>query len=83
VETDALTNAGPAFAAFSLHEIRNGWTAGSGIEVAIAPGWSTKLEYLYLDFGNRSSTLTPLPPPIIDDAHLTMNIVRAGLNYRF
>ena len=62
VETDAAGFAGPAFALFRLHETRNGWTAGSGIEVAIAPGWSTKLEYLYLDFGNRSSTLTPLPP---------------------
>ncbi|HEY2186011.1 MAG TPA: outer membrane protein [Xanthobacteraceae bacterium] len=83
VETDAVAAAGPAFATFSLHETRNGWTAGSGIEVAFAPGWSAKLEYLYLDFGNRSSALTLPPPPIIDDAHFTMNVVRAGANYRF
>jgi outer membrane immunogenic protein len=44
-------------AAFGLHEIRNGWTVGSGIEVAFAPGWSAKLEYLYLDFGRRSTAI--------------------------
>jgi outer membrane immunogenic protein len=83
IETDAVAAAGPAVAVFSLHETRNGWTAGSGIEVAFAPGWSAKLEYLYLDFGHRSSTLGFVPLPVTDGAHLAMNVVRAGVNYRF
>jgi outer membrane immunogenic protein len=85
LETDAFAAAGPAAASVGLRETRNGWTAGGGIEVALVPGWSAKLEYLYLDFGRHSTTWT-LPgglPSIVDDARLTMNVVRAGVNYRF
>jgi outer membrane immunogenic protein len=83
IETDALAAAGMAAAAFSLHDTKSGWTAGGGIEVALAPGWSAKLEYLYLDFGHRGSTLVLLPAAaIVDDAHFTMNVVRVGVNYR-
>jgi outer membrane immunogenic protein len=84
LDTDALAVAGPASASFNLHETRNGWTAGGGIEVAFAPGWSAQLEYLYLDFGRESTTWTlGALPSITDDARFTMNMVRAGVNYRF
>ena len=67
-----------------MHETRNGWTAGGGIEVVLAPGWSGKLEYLYLDY-RHSNTIWVWPRllPLTDDARLTMNVVRAGVNYRF
>ena len=82
--TDASAVAGPATATLSLRETRNGWTAGGGIEVALAAGWSAKLEYLYLDLGRTSTGLVfPGLPVITDDARFTMNVVRAGLNYRF
>src|SRR5712692_4265542 len=29
-----------------------GWTLGAGAEVAIAPNWTARLEYLYSQFGN-------------------------------
>jgi len=84
LETDAFAGVPGALAAFTEHDNRNGWAAGTGIEVAIAPEWSFRLEYLYLDFGRTSTTmLFPALPPIIDDAHFTMNVMRAGLNYRF
>jgi opacity protein-like surface antigen len=84
LETDAFAGVPGAFATFNEHENRNGWAAGTGIEVAIAPEWSFRLEYLYLDFGRTGTTmLFPALPPIIDDAHFTMNVMRAGLNYRF
>jgi len=83
LETDAAATAPGATATFSLHETRNGWTAGGGIEVAFAPSWSAKLEYLYLDFGNDGTTMSFALLPIVDDAHFTMNVVRAGVNYRF
>jgi outer membrane immunogenic protein len=52
--------------------------------VALAPSWSARLEYLYLDLGRHSTTLAFVGvPAIVDDAHLTMNLVRAGVNYRF
>jgi outer membrane immunogenic protein len=84
LDTDAVATAGPATAALSMHETRNGWTAGGGIEVVLAPGWSGKLEYLYLDY-RHSNTIWVWPRllPLTDDARLTMNVVRAGVNYRF
>jgi len=56
----------------------------AGVEYAFAPHWSVKLEYLYLDFGRESTTWTlGALPSITDDARFTMNVVRAGVNYRF
>jgi opacity protein-like surface antigen len=36
----------------SLDGSRWGWTAGAGIEQALAPAWSVKMEYDYAGFGN-------------------------------
>jgi opacity protein-like surface antigen len=33
-----------------------GWTVGAGVEVAVAPHWSAKAEYLFVDLGNGSCT---------------------------
>ncbi|HEX9471885.1 MAG TPA: outer membrane protein [Bradyrhizobium sp.] len=35
---------------------RAGWTVGAGVEAAIDPNWSVKLEYLYMDLGNIGSS---------------------------
>src|SRR5262245_23920247 len=84
LETDAAATAGGLTAAFSSKETRTGWTAGAGIEVAFAPQWSAKLEYLHLDFGDRSfNWVLPPLPPITDTASVSMNVVRGGVNYRF
>ena len=84
LETNASASAGGLTATFNSAEDRTGWTVGGGIEVAFAPRWSAKLEYLYVDFGDRTVNWAPAPlPPITDTAHLTMNVVRAGVNYRF
>jgi outer membrane immunogenic protein len=55
-----------------------GWTAGAGVEYAFSPNWSTKLEWLYADYGNKNYALTV--PTRVD---LTDNSVKLGLNYRF
>ena len=67
-----------------------GWTAGGGIEYAIANNWSVKAEYLYLDFGDVTgsagggvSGLGLDSASVSVTSHLTANIVRAGLNYQF
>jgi len=84
LETNAVATAGPVIAQYSASEIRSGWTAGAGIEVAFAPNWSAKLEYLYADFGNTRTTWSAFGVPVVfDDARLTMNVVRGGVNYRF
>jgi outer membrane immunogenic protein len=50
--------------------------------------WSVKAEYLYVDFGDVSSTsavaeTTGGASTLNHSADLTANIVRAGINYRF
>ena len=35
---------------------RLGWAAGAGVEVPVAPHWTARLEYLFTDYGNSSTT---------------------------
>jgi outer membrane immunogenic protein len=56
---------------------RTGWTAGGGLEAAIAGPWTAKIEYLHVDLGNAD---TALPGT---SANFRSEIVRAGVNYRF
>jgi opacity protein-like surface antigen len=66
-----------------------GWTAGGGIEYALTPAWSAKLEYDYLDFGHRD-VATPyvagnpsgLTAPVTSIA-TQVHQVKFGVNYRF
>jgi outer membrane immunogenic protein len=62
-----------------------GWTVGGGVEGAIGGNWTAKLEYLYVDLGTVNSTFAGVAPfaPLAISAHVTDNIVRAGINYRF
>jgi outer membrane immunogenic protein len=85
VENYAAATAGVATAVATLNQVRTGWTIGGGVEVAFAPGWSAKLEYLYFEFGRVDQTFVVGGglPNITDSAALTMNVVRAGVNYRF
>jgi outer membrane immunogenic protein len=54
-----------------------GWVAGAGVEVGFTPHWSAKAEWLYLDLGNRSFSLTGT------NNGLAADLVRMGVNYRF
>lgn len=63
-------------------DTRLGWTIGGGVEYAIAPPWTAKLEYLYVDLGDfdcgtRCGGSRP------DNVGFHSHQVRAGLNYRF
>ena len=60
---------------------RTGWTVGAGVEVAPAPNWSTKLEYLFTDFGITRVTFPAGAQQF--DSDLAMHEVRLGLNYSF
>jgi outer membrane immunogenic protein len=84
VDTSATATAGAAVASFSSDKSRTGWTAGSGIEVKLTPNWSLTGEYLYVDLGSVQETWTFVGiPSVVNDSHITMNVVRAGVNYRF
>jgi opacity protein-like surface antigen len=51
-----------------------GWTVGGGIEAAISPNWSAKVEYLHVDLGNprRLEPKVQLGPPAGADEDRTL-----------
>lgn len=75
----------------SASEIKLGWTVGAGLEWAFAPKWSFKTEYLYASFdtvessGQLTGTGVSTNPATVFNhaADLTVQTVRAGVNYRF
>jgi len=83
----------PSGAGFSA--TRTGWTVGAGAETRLGGGWSAKLEYLFVDLGTLTQTygiaINPAFGPafttgvasVTSSLHITDNIVRAGLNYKF
>jgi outer membrane immunogenic protein len=54
-----------------------GWTAGVGAEVGLAPNWSAKIEYLYVDLADSTFAITGMPNGY------RFGLVRAGVNYHF
>jgi outer membrane immunogenic protein len=64
---------------------RAGWTVGAGIEGALGNNWSAKLEYLYVDLGTINTAFAGVGAfaPLTVSSHVTDNIVRAGVNYKF
>lgn len=80
----------PVSASFSSSSVRAGWTVGAGVEGVVSGNWTARLEYLYIDLGNVSGAFVT---PAIGSSggfltsryssHITDNILRVGLNYRF
>jgi len=69
---------------------RSGWTAGVGLEYALAgpwTHWSLVLQYNYINFGtsNLRFNITPAVPRAFFTENVieTMNVAKVGLNYRF
>jgi high affinity Mn2+ porin len=58
--------------------MRTGWTLGAGAELAIAPGWTARLEYLYDRFGKASGTFPS--GTAYESTTFGLNSVRLGLN---
>jgi outer membrane immunogenic protein len=54
-----------------------GWTGGLGMEVGFTPNWRAKVEYLYMDLGSRSFSVTGT------DNGLQSSYLRFGVNYHF
>ena len=54
-----------------------GWTAGVGAEVGLAPRWTAKIEYLYVDLSNSQFVITGR------SNSYRFGTVRAGVNYHF
>jgi outer membrane immunogenic protein len=61
-----------------------GWTVGAGVEVAFAPNWTVKAEYLFVDLPNAScTTVGNCGGAAGSIVSFNENIVRAGVNFKF
>ena len=54
-----------------------GWTVGLGTEFGLAPNWSAKLEYLFVDLADSPFAITNV------SNGYRFGVVRAGVNYHF
>lgn len=64
----------------SLDGWRTGWTAGAGVEYALANNWSANLEYRYTDLGHVSHFDPTLNST--DDNDLSFHALRIGVSRR-
>ncbi len=82
-----IASADPTSTTFFSQKTKAGWTVGAGAEVRLGGNWTGKVEYLYLDFGNVSTTAflptNSTPLAITFNSRVTENLVRVGLNYKF
>jgi high affinity Mn2+ porin len=59
---------------------RIGGALGAGIELALAPNWIARVEYLYTGYGSRSVNFPAAAQHF--DSNLSVQSLRLGLNYR-
>ncbi len=82
--------AGFDFAAASASQTRAGWSAGAGIEYAVAPHWILSAEYLHFDLGSITA-VAPVTTQFNPAVTATFNfstkvsgdIARVGAAYKF
>lgn len=58
--------------------MRTGWALGAGAELAVAPGWTARLEYLYDRLGKTAGTFPSGPG--YESTTAGLNSIRLGLN---
>ena len=58
--------------------LRSGWAVGAGAELAIAPGWTARLEYLYDRFGSAGGAFPS--GTRYESTSLDLHSLRLGLN---
>ena len=97
-ENDSVASFGPGLNGFPGQNIsysgtatESGWTVLAGVEYAINNNWSARLQYNYVQFNNSSITMpsgnpgtTAFTGSVLGvSTPLRLNVVTAGLNYRF
>lgn len=66
---------------FSGTKVKTGWTVGAGLEQKWSRSWSTKIEYLFTNFGASEYFTIPAHTP--EKVDLDFHTIRVGLNYHF
>jgi len=70
-------------------DVHVGWTAGAGVEYALAPNWSFRTEYLFLDLPNATYPAASLSANglVIHyrqvDVDARFGVLRVGVGYKF
>jgi outer membrane immunogenic protein len=62
---------------FSESHTTAGWTVGLGAEAKLAPNWSAKIEYLYIDLSSSQFAITGV------SNGYRAGVARIGVNYHF
>jgi len=57
-----------------------GWALGVGVDYAITPQWSARLEYLHISLEDYNATF---PAGSVNTGRLDNDIIRGAVNYRF
>lgn len=89
--TDVATTAGsragvPALPGdlFSGSQIRPGWTVGGGVEYLLSHNWSVRVDYNYMNFGERAITLVDgLGNAFPEEVKQNIQLIKVGFDYRF
>jgi len=89
---------GSGSGAASFKTTKTGWTVGGGVETSLtwfglSRNWSAKTEYLYVDLGSVTNSVTaaitgggaaaPTSVTLASSHDIRDHIIRAGINYRF
>ena len=77
----------PLSNSFGNMTINAGWTLGGGIETRLCGNWTGKIEYLYASLGsitaNMNNQQSMMTLTTTFNSHITDQIMRAGINYKF
>ena len=76
----------------SFNDTANGWTAGAGLEIALARHWTARFEFLHLQFNNVGTSFSTITAsPVLGtgtatthiSSNVNVDVVRIGVNYLF
>lgn len=69
---------------FTGNSDRTGYMLGTGIEYAITPAWSAKVDYEYVDLGDKTVAMTDQAGNVSNILiGQQLHLVKFGLNYKF
>jgi outer membrane immunogenic protein len=82
VSSDSRSSALGAIASAEFDSTRLGVVAGLGVERAIWGNWTTRLEYMYSNFGKLRYVVNGITPvPVGSNISVAQHILRVGFNF--